>query len=189
MILVVPSHFLTGYIRCRKQGENLKYVFKIINNFEEYLIVIMMAYMTIMNFLNVAFRYVASTSFSFTEELTVTVFVWVTMLGIAVGFKRNAHLGMSFFVDKFQGKAKAVLVLLSGVMSFVFMAILLVYGIEMVQGQAEMGSTTPVLGMPQTVQGLSIPVGAFFVLIHIIEANYVELKKILNAKAEGGADK
>ncbi len=167
----------------------MKLLFKIIDNFEEYAIVAMMAYMTIMNFLNVAFRYVASTSFSFTEELTVTVFVWVTMFGIAVGFKRNAHLGMSFFVDKFHGKAKMVLVLISGVMCFLFMGILLIYGIEMVQGQAEMGGTTPVLGMPQTVQGLSIPVGAFFVLIHIIEANYVELKKIMKADQEGGADR
>jgi len=77
----------------------LNIIDKIINHIEEILIVIMMAYMTIMNFINVLGRYVFSASFSFTEELTVTVFVWVTMLGIALGFKRNVHLGMSFVVD------------------------------------------------------------------------------------------
>lgn len=165
----------------------MKLIMKVIESIEEYLIVIMMAYMTIMNFVNVLARYLFSASFSFTEELTVTVFVWVTMLGIAIGFKRNAHLGMSFVVDQFQGKAKAAFVLLSAVMSFLFMGVLFIYGIEMVEGQATMGATTPVMGMPQYVQGLSIPVGAFFVLIHIIQANYVELKRLLN-EGKGGAN-
>ncbi len=159
---------------------------KIINNIEEYAIVVMMAYMTIMNFVNVLARYLFSASFSFTEELTVTVFVWVTMLGIAIGFKRNAHLGMSFVVDQFKGKSRAMFVLLSAIMCFLFMGVLLIFGVEMIQGQMEMGSTTPVLGMPQYIQGMSIPVGAFFVLIHIIEANYVELKRILDEE-KGGA--
>lgn len=160
---------------------------KIINNIEEYIIVVIMAYMTVMNFVNVLARYVFSASFSFTEELTVTAFVWVTMLGIAIGFKRNAHLGMSFVVDQFHGKAKAVFVVLSAVMSFLFMGVLLIYGMEMVEGQITMASTTPVLGMPQYVQGLSIPVGAFFVLLHVIESNYVELKKLLNEDKGGAA--
>lgn len=165
----------------------MKLIMKIIDNIEEYIIVLIMAYMTIMNFVNVLARYVFSASFSFTEELTVTAFVWVTMLGIAIGFKRNAHLGMSFVVDHFHGKAKAAFVLLSAVMSFLFMGVLLVYGMEMVEGQITMGSTTPVLGMPQYVQGLSIPVGAFFVLIHVIEANYAELKRLLQEDKGGAA--
>ena len=140
---------------------------------------IMMAYMTIMNFLNVVFRSVASMSFSFTEELTVTVFVWVTMFGIALGFKKNAHLGMSYFVDHFHGKAKAALVIFSGLCSLALMGGLVVYGIEMVDGQIMMGSTTPVLGIPQDVHGLSIPVGAFFVCIHILEATIIEAKKLI----------
>ena len=164
----------------------MKFIMKIINNIEEYAIVVMMAYMTIMNFVNVLARYLFSASFSFTEELTVTVFVWVTMLGIAIGFKRNAHLGMSFVVDQFKGKSRAMFVLLSAIMCFLFMGVLLIFGVEMIQGQMEMGSTTPVLGMPQYIQGMSIPVGAFFVLIHIIEANYVELKRILDEE-KGGA--
>jgi len=166
----------------------LKIIDKIINHIEEILIVIMMAYMTIMNFLNVLARYVFAASFSFTEELTVTVFVWVTMLGIAIGFKRNVHLGMSFVVDHSHGKAKAALVLLSGVCSLLFTAILLVYGAEMVQGQIEMGSTTPVLGMPQYAQGLAMPVCAIFIGYHVIEITYKLVKAALTEEnKDGGA--
>ena len=165
---------------------SMKSVGKFLDYFEEVLIILMMAYMAIMNFLNVVFRYCFSSSFSFTEELTVTVFVWVTMLGIAVGFKRNAHLGMSFVVDLFHGKGKAMFVIFNGLCSLLFMGLLFYYGIEMVQGQITMESTTPVLRMPQYVQGLSMPVGAFFVIIHILQATYKQAKELWFEETKGG---
>lgn len=158
---------------------------KILDYFEESLIILMMAYMAIMNFLNVVFRYCFSSSFSFTEELTVTVFVWVTMLGIAAGFKRYAHLGMSFVVDLFHGKVKALFALFGVLCSLIFIVLVLFYGIEMVQGQITMGSTTPVLRMPQAVQGLSMPVGAAFIIIRILQAGFKQVKGLWNEDKGG----
>ena len=165
----------------------MKLLGKILDYFEETLIIIMMSYMAIMNFLNVVFRYCFASSFSFTEELTVTVFVWVTMLGVAAGFKRYSHLGMSFVVDLFHGKAKSMFALFGAVCSLIFMILVFYFGIVMVQGQMAMGSTTPVLRMPQAVQGLSMPVGAVFVIIRIIQASFVQVKGLWNEGKEGGA--
>ncbi|WMI81776.1 TRAP transporter small permease [Anaerotignum sp. MB30-C6] len=164
----------------------MKLLGKILDYFEESLIILMMAYMAIMNFLNVVFRYCFASSFSFTEELTVTVFVWVTMLGIAAGFKRYAHLGMSFVVDLFHGKAKAMFALFGVICSLVFMVFVFYFGIEMVQGQINMGSTTPVLRMPQAVQGLSMPVGAIFIIIRILQAGFLQVKGLWNEDEQGG---
>ncbi|WP_304509349.1 TRAP transporter small permease [Anaerotignum sp.] len=164
----------------------MKLLGKILDYFEESLIIVMMAYMAIMNFLNVVFRYCFSSSFSFTEELTVTVFVWVTMLGVAAGFKRYAHLGMSFVVDLFHGKVRALFALFGAICSLIFMVVVLIYGIEMVQGQIGMGATTPVMQMPQAVQGLSMPVGAAFVIIRILQAGFFEVKRLWNEGKKGG---
>lgn len=166
----------------------MKLLGKILDYFEETLIILMMSYMAIMNFLNVVFRYCFANSFSFTEELTVTVFVWVSMLGVAAGFKRYAHLGMSFLVDLFYGKTKALLALFGVICSLIFMSLVFYYGIVMVQGQIAMGSTTPVLRMPQAVQGLSMPVCAVFVIIRIIQAGYLQVKGLWNEEKEGGAE-
>ena len=165
----------------------MKLLGKIFDYFEETLIILMMSYMAIMNFLNVVFRYCFASSFSFTEELTVTVFVWVTMLGVAAGFKRYAHLGMSFVVDLFHGKVKAMFALFGVVCSLIFMILVFYFGIVMVQGQLAMGSTTPVLRMPQAVQGLSMPVGAIFVIIRILQAGFLQVKRLWNEGKEGGA--
>ena len=83
--------------------------FKILDYAEETFIVLCLAFMSIMNFINVVSRYCFSNSFSFTEELTVMAFVWITMFGVAAGYKRCAHLGMSYIVERFPKKGQAIL--------------------------------------------------------------------------------
>ena len=69
----------------------MKKINKSFDIFEELLLVIIMAVMIIMNFLNVIFRYLLPQSpFSYTEEITLLLFVWATMIGIAAGLKRGS---------------------------------------------------------------------------------------------------
>ena len=64
-------------------------------NVEEVVCAAMMTFMTALGFVNVAARYLGY-SMAYTEELLVMLLVWLTMLGTAAGFKRNAHLSMTF---------------------------------------------------------------------------------------------
>jgi len=51
-----------------------------------------------------------------------------------------------------------------------------------------MGSTTPVLGMPQYVQGLAMPLCAVFIAYHVIEITYRLTKAALtDENKDGGA--
>ena len=74
----------------------MKTINKLFDYFEEFMLFIIMAAMIVMNFLNVLFRFLLPQSpFSYTEELTLLLFVWATMIGIACGLKRGSHTGMS----------------------------------------------------------------------------------------------
>ncbi len=68
-------------------------------NAEEVICAAMMIFMTALGFVNVATRYLGY-SMAYTEELLVMLLVWLTMLGTAAGFKRNAHLSMTFFQEQ-----------------------------------------------------------------------------------------
>lgn len=155
---------------------------------EESILVILFASMAVMNFINVVMRYFFASSFSFTEEITVTAFVWVTMFGIAAGYKRVAHLGMSFFVDLMPRRLQMVMALFSMVCSVIMIAILLYYGADMVKSQIRLGSTTAALKMPMYIQGLSIPVGAAFTLLRSIQAGIAEFLRLKNDEAVKGGE-
>lgn len=165
----------------------MKVLSTLLARLEEFILVALFAFMAVMNFLNVVCRYCFANSFSFTEEVTITAFVWVSMVGIAVGYKRLAHLGMSFFVDHMPKKVQPFMALLSMICSVVLILLLFQYGSEMVSNQMRLGSKTPALGMTMYIQGLSIPVGAVFCLIRAVESGvkeFVRLRKVAKGAEE-----
>lgn len=145
---------------------------------EEGLIVLGLAFMTVMNFVNVVSRYCFTNSFSFTEEITVMAFVWVSMLGIAAGFKRCSHLGMSYFVEMFPRKIQAVMALFSMLCSVAMMLIMVDEGLVMVENQLLLGARTPALELPVVVQGLAIPVGGALIALRALSAGYGEFRRL-----------
>lgn len=165
----------------------MKVLSTLLARLEEFILVALFAFMAVMNFLNVVCRYCFTSSFSFTEEVTITAFVWVSMVGIAVGYKRLAHLGMSFLVDHMPKKVQPFMALHSMICSVVLILLLYKYGSEMVSNQIRLGSKTPALGMPMYIQGLSIPVGAVFCLIRAVESGvkeFVRLRKVAKGVEE-----
>lgn len=152
----------------------IKGFLKALDYLEETFIVVCFAFMAIMNFINVASRYFFHYSFSSTEELTITAFVWITMFGAAAGYKRFAHLGMSYLVDKFSPKGQAIFVLFSMACSLVMILILVQYGFQMVGDQIRLQAKTPALGFPQAIQGVAIPVGGILIAIRTLQAGITQ---------------
>ena len=150
---------------------------KLIDYLEEGLILAGLLFMTVMNFANVISRYFLHKSISYTEEVVVIVFVWVTMLGISAGYKRNAHLGMSFITDKLSENGKKAALMISAICSLILIYFMLRYGIEMVQNQIRFHSKTTALRWPTYIQGLALPAGAVFMGIRTIQAAYQQLKE------------
>ena len=156
----------------------MKRVLKILDRVEEIIIVVLLAFMAILNFANVFSRYLLSASFSFTEEAVIIAFVWTSIFGISAGYKRYAHLGMSFITERVPRKFKIFFSIVSTICSVVLICILIYYGIEIVKGQIIMKATTPALRIPTYVQGLSVPVGGALILVRILEAGYYDVIRL-----------
>ena len=73
---------------------------KILGHIEEIILVPGFALMLIINFGNVVSRYILRSSWAFTEELCVMMFVYITFFGAAVAVKRRQHLGFTLILDK-----------------------------------------------------------------------------------------
>jgi C4-dicarboxylate transporter DctQ subunit len=146
---------------------------------EEWMLAGLMSVICLITLANVVSRYVLSTSFSFTEELTTNLFAFVIFIGAALLARENGHLGFALLTDLLPKKWKAAAILLIAVLTSVFFAILLWYGLEMVLQQYEYGQKTPAMGMPEWLMGLSVPLGALLCLIRFWEGYLAEWKKCL----------
>ena len=151
---------------------------KILSNFEEYICGVLLILMTILNFANVISRYFLHYSLSYTEEILMILFLWCTMLGTVVAFKKGLHLGLSVITDNLPEKLKIGFVAFSGLTSCAFMLFLINSAIEMIKTEIEYNQVTPVMGISEVYSTISIPIGCCLAIIRILIWSWNEIKQI-----------
>src|SRR3972149_6676702 len=85
--------------------------------------------MTAGAFVNVITRYVVQYSLAFTEEIVVSLFVWLTLLGSAVAFREGSHLAFTYLVDRAPPAGRRAALWLSATLSVLLFVLLIYYGL------------------------------------------------------------
>ena len=136
---------------------------RILSNAVEWVCMVLMVVLSVDLFLGVFSRYVLAMTFTWYDEIARGCFVWLTLLGAAVGVKRHAHFRLHLVVDRLpQRLQKAVPVLLPLVI-MAFAAVLIQQGLVFL----ELGKfqQTPVMGLPKTWIYVAVPIsGALMIL-------------------------
>lgn len=86
---------------------------KVVHEFEETAIAVMLGAMTILTFVNVIMRYVFNSMVIWGLEVVLILFAWLVLFGIAYAFKVTANLGVDAIIGVVSPRARYVLALLS----------------------------------------------------------------------------
>lgn len=143
---------------------------KLFDHLEEALGALVMAVMVTLAFANVVTRYVIVYPLAFTEEITISMFVWITLLGVSIGFRRNAHLAVTFFYNLASPSIRKIFYLAASAMSVLFFGLLAWLGALQVMDELELGVTTDSLAIPACIYSGGIPVFSILIIIRIIQA-------------------
>lgn len=115
-------------------------------------------------FVNVLSRYFFHFSFAATEEITINLFVWMTVLGSAIAFERAGHLGMVTFYNLFPKKMKKFVVVFSAALNAILFILVNVYMIQAIYDEITLfKATSAALGVPVWFYYLGVPVFSVFV--------------------------
>ena len=139
--------------------------------------------MTIMIVLQVIFRYIIQSSLSFSEELARYLFIWASFIGTAIALSKRAHISIELLVANLPKKPKRFFILLTNLISFVFYAILVVYGFAMMA--RTMDQTSPAMGLSMGLVYLSVPVAGIVMLANLIYNCWEEYGNPDIIKSEG----
>ena len=143
---------------------------KLCDNFEELLGSVVLSIMAVVTVANVFTRYVITYPLAFTEEITVSLFVWLVMLGASMGFRHNAHLAMTFFYDFLPLPLKKTCFYIGTALSIVFFLLLAWLGSVHVMEELELGVTTDALAIPAACYSIAIPVFSVVIIARIVQA-------------------
>lgn len=150
---------------------------KLFNHLEEALGAAVMAVMVTLTFVNVVTRYVIVYPLAFTEEITISMFVWVTLLGVSIAFRSNAHLAVTFFYDLGSPPLRKIFYYVSTAMSLIFFCLLTWLGTIQVIDEMELGVTTDSLAIPAWIYSIGVPLFSVLVIIRIIQSASATIRK------------
>lgn len=146
------------------------------NNLEEAGAACLLAIMATIAFVNVITRYVVSFSMAFTEELTVYLFVWATLLGTALAFKNGSNMVVTVLYNRFPKGGRRILYIMSSVFAFSFFALLGYYGYLQVRDEYTLQVHTESMHMPLWYFSASLPVGAAIIMLRILCKTRADLR-------------
>jgi C4-dicarboxylate transporter DctQ subunit len=116
--------------------------------------------------LQVLFRYLFYQPMGWTEEAGRYVFIWLCLLGAAVGVKHRAHFGVDLLIKRLGpvGAARA-LALIDG-LGIGFCGVLTWFGGALVLRTLE--QTSPGLDLPMGVPYLALPLGGVLMITYFV---------------------
>lgn len=128
-----------------------------------------MAIICLISIANVVVRYTTNISFAFTEEFSVFLLVFMTLIGSALAFATGEHIRIGFFVERMGPRARAVANLLSVAASVTVFTLVLWYGAGFAYDQWEFEETSAGLGYPSWIYSIWLPILAAAILLRVIQ--------------------
>jgi TRAP-type C4-dicarboxylate transport system permease small subunit len=119
-------------------------------------------------FINVLSRYLFHFSFAATEEITINLFVWLTVVGSGIAFGRGSQLGMVTLYNSFPAKFKKAVILFGSALSAILFLLVDIYIIQAIYDEMTLfHATSAALAVPVWIYYVGVPVFSVFVFTGI----------------------
>lgn len=142
---------------------------KFISEFEIYFGAIIFIVMTILLFIQVVTRYVLGHAFTWTEEISTILFVWMIYLGVAAAVLRRKHLKIDALVEAMPFKVKKIMLIISNIIFLIFCLYIQFPLFTMVDNFATRNAASSILQIPKAISYGMLPVCFILTAIRIVQ--------------------
>jgi TRAP-type C4-dicarboxylate transport system permease small subunit len=172
--------------RNRKVAMTVK---KFLGEFEVYVGAVISGAMFVVLGMQVVSRYVFNSSFSWSEELALILFVWSIYFGAVAAVKRHQHLRLEIFVAKLKPNIRLVFDLIANFFFAAFSCIVIVGVMPIVQRLMRSGTSTAVMGIPKWINYSILPAMFALMLFRLIQDSIERIKIYNTSKKAGTSEK
>jgi TRAP-type C4-dicarboxylate transport system permease small subunit len=131
---------------------------RIIDHIEEYVAVGMLCLMAIMVFTQVVLRFLFGLGFSWLDEISRILFIWVVYLGAVVAMHRGLHIRVEAGLTLFPARMRRGAFLLGELVLFVFCMLMAWHGVELVLSTTELSFRLPATNVSMFYPYLIMPI-------------------------------
>ncbi|MEJ2723315.1 MAG: TRAP transporter small permease [Deltaproteobacteria bacterium] len=134
----------------------------------EWALILLLAVMAVVVFLQVLFRYLIHLPLFWTEEFARYCLVWASLLGSAVAVKRGEHIAVTFFLGQLPMRWGRIVILAAQSAVIVILFVMLWGGAKLVVVTST--QISPALRIPMAIPYLALPIGSTVMLVHVISS-------------------
>jgi TRAP-type C4-dicarboxylate transport system permease small subunit len=122
--------------------------------------------MTVSTLIGILFRYVMTNPLPWTEELARYTMIWMGLLAVSMGVKREAHLSLNLLVKQLPRPVRIFFKGICRILTGIFLYILIVFGTKM--AMSGMHQTMPALQIPMVFVLGAVPLCGLFSLVQLV---------------------
>ena len=147
--------------------EGLKKAKDLFDKAVNFIVSAMIVAMTLIILYQIFTRNVLDFTPRWSEEVALLLLIWVSFIGIAIGFRDKLHIGVGVFVGLMPKKVQNYVDLLTKVLVVAMSIVFIYYGFKFTSIMN--GSLMAGTGLPQSILYGAIPVSGILTLIYGIE--------------------
>lgn len=145
----------------------LKVIDVLLNRFLQFLLVLV----TIVVSWQVFSRYVLNDPSSFTEELARFLLIWITLLGCALAYRHNNHLGLDMIYSQAsESYRKIMYFIIHGSVAIFATCVMIIGGYLLMNMTDKLGQSSPVMGIDISWVYSVVPFSGVLILLFAIHA-------------------
>jgi len=114
-------------------------------------------------------RYFFQFSFVFGEELPRYLMVCGIFIGASCAVKRAKMANISILTSKLPPKGRDIIAIIAGLFGIFFLVMVIYFGMKQILSPFVFTQKSPAMRVPMWIPYLCIPLGAFFMMVHLLE--------------------
>lgn len=162
---------------------------KVLSRAEEICVALLLCAASLILFIDVAGRFLFSTSFSWAAESVRYAIVWVVFIGSSIAARRGIHISIDALREFLPPPARRPLILLVLAISILFCALMLWFAIQLVATMQGYRQVSPAMQIPMWWVYLAIPVGVGLMLVRFAQTLWLELRYRLESLESDPAER
>ena len=161
----------------------LSLIKKYIDKFLSWIVIVLMAIITVNVLWQVFSRFILQNPSSFTEELARYMLIWIGILGAAYVAGQKLHLAIDLLSTKLTGKSKSLLEIFIQLCIFIFsFFVMVIGGVRLVYITLQLNQISAALQIPLGYVYLVVPISGLLMMFYSIYFIIEEIKKIKVAR-------
>lgn len=148
----------------------------VIERIEEAVLALLLAFMTLLTFIQVVLRYVFNTGLLWSLEATTYAFAALVLIGMSYGIRTKSHIAVDLLVKNLPSRLRNAVAVCAVVICLIYTGLMLFGAYDFVDRLFDLGNRARDVAAPKWLLTASLPLGFFLLAFRFIEAGIKVIK-------------